>query len=549
MPSSLEQLHERARSWTAPISEEAPAGASAKHEPAYEALSLEISGLESPTGAPVNWGKVVEQAGDLLRRSSKDLYLASYLAYGLSVTDGLRGTLTGVTVLTDVLEQYWPSLFPEAKRLRGRANAVGWFVNRMAAALPSTPVAGEDGEVAEALEAAVRRLVEISRARFEEQAPALSPLLEGVIRLRSRIPHPASSSPAPASVPVSAIESKPEVPAAAPVSPAQVPAKSEQPLPPAMVPGGSPGAPPGSADSAHEFLRNIGGSLVETARVLRQAQSSDPLAYRVLRAGLWLHLTQPPAVGAAGRTQVASIPSSLRAQLDRLESHARWAELLEESEGALGQYRFVLELQRYSAVALAGLGASHAPARETVRQEVAALLKRMPGLENLLSVDGTPLADERTQKWLEAEVVEHPAPAIPLPRAAVPEEEINPLHPELRELLASGRVSEALAKLHQQAAAAPNGRARFKARLSLARFCVISGQPALSQALYEPLVAESASRGLDEWEPALSAECLEGLLIVARISQKNTVSPSSENWLHFKRLVQLDPSASLRLIL
>lgn len=548
MPSSLEQLRERARSWTAPISEEAPAGASAKHEPTYEALSLEIAGLESPTGAPVNWGKVVEQAGDLLRRSSKDLYLASYLAYGLSVTDGLRGALTGVTVLSEVLEQYWEGLFPEAKRLRGRANAVSWWVNRLGGALPSAPVTGADGEVAEALELAVRKLAELSRARFGEQAPAMGPLLEGVARLRARIPTSAAPSTPRISEPAPAPEPKPEAPVAMPASPSPGAAKPELALPPALAAVNLSG-PTGGADSAHEFLRSVGGALVETARMLRQAQAQEPLAYRVLRTGLWMHLTQAPAVGASGRTQVASLPSSLRTQLDRLETHGRWAELLEESETALGQYRFVLDLQRYSAVALAGLGPGAASARETVRQELAALIKRMPGLETLLSADGVPLADERTRQWLEAEVLERPAPEVPAVRAAAPEEELNPLHPEIREMLASGKASEALARLHQQAAAASHGRARFKARLGLARLCVISGQPALAQATYEPLVAESASRGLDEWEPALSAECLEGLLLVARIGQKNPVSPSSENWPHFKRLVQLDPSASLRLIL
>lgn len=231
-----------------------------------------------------------------------------------------------------------------------------------------------------------------------------------------------------------------------------------------------------------------------------------------------------------------------------METHARWPELLEEAESALGLHRFALDLQRYSAVALAGLGPSHAPAREAMRLELAALLKRLPGLGGLLASDGTPLAGERTRQWLEEEVLERATPPAPAPRAdALPEKDLETFPAEVRELIASGKLSEAITRMQQQVATAGTHRDRFKARLVLARLCVISGQQLLAQALYETLVTESAARGLDDWEPALSAECLEGILLATRIVQKNTGNPSPEYWANFRRLALLDPSASLRL--
>ncbi|HZI07273.1 MAG TPA: TssA family type VI secretion system protein, partial [Archangium sp.] len=287
MPHSPDELRERAKAWTEPISAEAPAGLPAKHEPAYEAVTQEIARLESPTGSPVSWSKVVTQAGELLQRNSKDLWLASYLAYGLHATEGLHGAVTGVTVLTDVLERYWPTLFPESKRLRGRVNAVSWFVDRMAAALPTAQVTGGDGQVVEALEVAARRLAEVARARFEEQGPALGPLLEGVERLRERLPAAARLVQPPASPPAPIPE-----PGPAPVVPS-----TPAPLP--AVPVVQPG---GGVDSVLDLLRGMGTSLQEAARVLRKANTADPLAYRLLRLGLWLHITQPPEPGPEGRT-------------------------------------------------------------------------------------------------------------------------------------------------------------------------------------------------------------------------------------------------------
>ena len=397
MPLSLEELRERARPWTEPISPDAPAGASAKHEPAYELVAQEVARLESPTGAPVSWSQVVTNAGEFLRRSSKDLWLASYFAYGLHATEGLRGTVTGITVLAEVLERYWPALFPETARMRGRSNAVGWFVHRLASALPSVQVAGDDRELVVSLDMAARRLADIARARFEDQGPALGPLLEGVERLVHRLPVP----PPPTAPSVAPAGSMP-FPVTAPALPA----------PPTSPVGSAPGS-----EAILDYLRGVGGALAETSRLLRKANAADPLAYRLLRVGLWLHLTQPPPAGPEGRTHLSGLPLSLREQLERLESHARWVELLEEAESAMGQYRFVLDLQRASATALAGLGPSHGLARDAVRLETAAMLNRMPGVVRLLASDGTPLANERTRQWLESEVLEFRRPS-PRSRAA-----------------------------------------------------------------------------------------------------------------------------------
>ncbi|WP_205507665.1 type VI secretion system ImpA family N-terminal domain-containing protein, partial [Myxococcus vastator] len=194
MPPTLEQLRERALPWAEPVPGASPAGVQAKHEPAYEAVALEVAKLESPASNAVRWDDVVEGASALLKHTTKDLWLASYLAYGLYATRGVDGAATGTAVLAEVTERYWQDLFPEAKRLRGRANAVAWFVDRLGRILPTVEQSSVSAEPLDALAVAVKRLAQLSRERFSDMAPAFGPLQDAITRLRAGLPEPEPAS-------------------------------------------------------------------------------------------------------------------------------------------------------------------------------------------------------------------------------------------------------------------------------------------------------------------------------------------------------------------
>jgi type VI secretion system protein VasJ len=549
MALSAEYLHERARPWTEPISAEMPSGVLAKHDPAYEAVSTEVAKLESPASDAVNWGEVVRGSSQLLQHTTKDLWLASYLAYGLYMTEGLSGALTGMAVLTEMTDRYWPSLFPDAKRLRGRVNAMTWFVERMGRVLPSVKVTAADRELVAHLGEVASRFAELARARFEGQAPAFGPLLDGVARLRATLP---AEAPIPVVPPALAAAPAAQVTPSVPAP--QMPAPTAAPVPAFSVPP-TPAAELASAETATDFLRNVGSSLVSAAGLVRRANVANPLAYRMLRTGLWLHLAQLPASGANGRTTLPPVPPALRQRLELMASNSRWLELLEEAESALAQNRFALDLQRYSASALAGLGTTHAAAREALLLELTTFLRRMPGVVDLVASDGTPLTNAATKQWLQAEVLERTAPvaAAPSVRLSLPPPRIeaqpsgnSALEEEALALLAAGKPEDALARLQAAVNAASTGRARFVARLSLARMCANSGHLALAQALYEALDAECSAQQLDAWEPALAAACLEGFLTSVISFAKDSGRLEVDLRLRYRRLAQLDASAALR---
>src|SRR5262249_20623992 len=148
-----------------------------------------------------------------------------------------------------------------------------------------------------------------------------------------------------------------------------------------------------------------GSSLVSAARTLRHANLADPVPFRILRTGLWLHISELPPTGPNGRTAIEPFPTPRRTQLEQMSTHSKWAELLEESESALENQRFNLDLHFFSAQALAALGAQYQAARAALMAEVGAYLRRLPSAVELLASDGSPLADSATREWIAAEVV------------------------------------------------------------------------------------------------------------------------------------------------
>jgi type VI secretion system protein VasJ len=560
MTPSTDSLRERATTWLQPISAETPCGVSSKHHPAYESVFAEVAKLESPTGDTVRWDEVVRGAGELLRQNTKDLWLASYFAYGMYVTEGLPGAITGTTLLAELTERYWEGLFPEASRLRSRGLALSWYVEHMSRVLPSLGTDGLSPEVVEALAASVSKLAEVTRARLASQGPALGPLVSGVERLRANLPKEASApggvtpTAAPAAAPLAASPT-PATPVETPASPS--PAPSAAPPQPATTVLASqllaaPTSELASAEAATDFLRNVGSSLASAAAVLRRANPADPNAYRLLRTGLWLHVSQPPPTGATGRTSIPPLPPALRTKLETLATNTRWAELLDESESAMVQYRFALDLQRFSANALTSLGPTHAPAREALLLELTSLLKRMPTVMELVASDGTPLADAASKEWLQREVLAKPSAAsrprlsLPLLRETEVPAQAMTSEEDIQSLVSTGKTGEALALLQSHAASATTDRARFVARLRLARTCALAGQLSAARALYEALDAECTAHALDAWEPTLAAACLEGFLTCNTASKDSSEGLVGDDWIRYRRLAQLDPAAALR---
>jgi len=393
-----------------------------------------------------------------------------------------------------------------------------WFVEKTTIALGRASPPGKLEE-AEALEVAARRLSQLAREKLGELCPAFGPVLDPVAALKAAATPP---------------EQAPSAPQAPTSSPEQ--ASPHPDAPASAAPPPAAGADPG------EFLGNVGSSLVDVAAALRQADASDPQAYRILRVGLWLHMpAAPPATG--GRTQIPAPPEGLRAKLATIAQNQVWPALLEETEAATSQHRFWLDLHRMSFEALSALGPTRERARDAVVAELRSLLARMPQLPTLSFGDGTPLADPQTRAWIEEQVLAS-TDAAPGRRAGVTDDDgAAEKLAGAKKLLSARQVPEALALLRDEAARR-NGRRRFLLTTEAARLCASAGLTAIAKSLYEELDREGRAHRLEEWEPELAAECLKGLLASARALAKDPRGSLPDLTEPYRRLCRIDPAAA-----
>ncbi|MGF1469522.1 MAG: type VI secretion system domain-containing protein, partial [Sandaracinaceae bacterium] len=351
--------------------------------------------------------------------------------------------------------------------------------------------------------------------------------LVGGVRRGVARPPPPSRCPPPAG-----LAAGPGLPRAAPAGagagskggPDRPPAAGRQVAPDQAPDPGSPGEAPGLGAGASpplgpsgtpgttvqpSELRRLTGPILErcleAASTLRLAAPGDPAAYRIARMALALDTGRAPPATSGTRTAVPAPSASQVRELEAWAARGDFASLLDAAEGALRSHRFWLDLHRYAAIALAGLGVDYRAARAEVLSGCAYLAVRYPELLELTFRDGLPFASEATRAWIEAEV---------LPGAARRGAAAEP-SPGLgrdgdlaaaRRALVSGDRDHALRLLAELTRAAEGGRSRFRARLELARALATGSTVDAAEGLLEGLGRRIDQLGLEAWEPELAAE-------------------------------------------
>jgi type VI secretion system protein VasJ len=512
-----------------PISEVTPAGADASYEDAFQALKAEVDKLSSASGT-ADFDRVVTLGAKVVSEMSKDLSAVCYLAIGLNRTQGYAGLAEGLAAVRHLNETYWEDLYPPARRMKARRNALQFLIERVRDWMEQNRATPEHREALEWAVEEVAALQAHATDAMGDEAPAFSlvarQLREALQRLPSPEPPPDSGEPAPTDAPS----------AGAPPAPAP-----STPPPPPSAAGDAAGGALGDLRSAADATRAV----TRVAAFLREQSPYDATAFALMRAARWGPIVQlPPNQG--GKTLLEAPPAARRAALTNLAMQGPFDAAVREAEGAFPQspFHFWLDLQRLLAGALGSLGAPATPARDAVVSATLALVHRLPQLPALTFSDGTPFADPLTVDWLAELSSARGGGEAPGARA---DDGLQEAVQEARALLASGDLPAALRHLNGEEGPPA---VRLRRRLAAADLCFRGGRADVARAVLEGIDETVRRHELEAWEPALALDalrllhrCYGALGQAAPAAEKPALRERADAV--FERVCRLDPAVAL----
>jgi len=515
-----------------PITADAPAGSDARYESEFEELQTEIDKLSSPTASGgVNWKKVGDLSAQILAEKSKDLLVASYFAVSQVRAEKAVGLAVGLTVMHDLVANFWDQLFPAKKRMRGRLSAFEWWLEKTMSMLDDQnvpPIA------AEAQEAMISNLDGLD-ALLEEHMPE-PPMLIKLKRYIQSLPSEAPKSPAPEAAP----PSEPEPPS---VETAET-EEQKTPIPSRPSP---PPEPPKEEMDAGVLISGGLKYLNKAIDILNEADWSDARAYRIRRQAAWINLDGLPA-DTEGKTMIPAPPPATVQALGNMRDQGAWADLLKAAEASLSQLIFWQDLNRMVAEALVGLGSDYQTAHDTVCLETAYFVHRFPGITQLTFANRMPFADADTIAWLkDIAFGAGAAMEAPISTAGSDAEKgrMTEIIQEAQNLAKKKKIKEAVGLVQTEMQSAVAHKEVMLWRMALCQIMVAAKQVPLALPQLE-LIVESIDRfQLETWDPELA---LQGLKIAWQgYKAQNNQDDQDKAAAVLNRINRLNPVAAMGL--
>lgn len=478
-----------------PISENQPAGADAKYEPEYEALTAEIAKLSSVSqSAPISWQAVADNGAAILGQKSKDISVAAYTAVALAHIGGAQGFLDGVNLLRGVCTNFWDDAFPPKAKMRRRLNAYEWWHERALEQLRKENQPAVPAALAAEMADAVNEFDSLIGTLMEEAQPLRD--IKEAIRALPLLPEEQPKEPEP-----------PAPQAPEPQPQAQEPPRAQPPQPSPEPPRQAPAAPaPAQSTQAGDAAAAL-SAFVDAARnyafALRAENPANYLAWQLPRVALWGKITALPPDDDTGQTMVPPPDMERVEAAERLLAGKNWLKAATAADDLFQSYPLCIDLQRIADEALANLGPSFAAARARLRAETAAFVGRLPGLTALSYDGGVPFVSPATRAWLDELAHDGQSGGSAGGGRA---DRIDEVIAEARETLAAGDAAGALRKLEEAHGASAAGNVRLRAE-ELHMLCS-QREAKTAAALARALAREIEQSGLAKLEPDLAVEAM-----------------------------------------
>jgi len=490
-----------------PVSSVAPAGTDVRYDPLYEALQAEIDVKPSTGSGGTDWNKVVASSSNILETRSKDILVAIYLAVGLLQTEGVpQGLLNGINVLSDMIDGYWDNMFPPVKRMRGRVQAFGWWLERTLAYLSSvTDIEPMTVAAMEELLSAANRLYDLLSEKCPD-APPPRRILDFIKSL------PAEEAVQPVSNDNSLQTAQVEPPVETAIQQTLSPPQSQsrpQPQPqPKIEPSFSITAI-SNQDDANKLLTSVISNSYLLVDFMLAEPSPQSSWYRLNLLSAWFEIKKLPTA-TDNKTLIPPPDRQTAILLASMKGGENWGGVIKSGSYNIRRYPFWLDMNRLVAEALGMMGEKFREAKQSVEYETSGFVKRLAGIEKFTFNDGSPFADNQTLSWLRTLDGGGSAGDMPVPSngdglaTKVAEE-----YSLCRELFNSGKQGEGLSRMQALLKAAISGRERFLWRLSLLQLLTLSGMGNLATPHISEVMKDFDSHHLEEWDPEMALHSLK----------------------------------------
>lgn len=288
---------------------------------------------------------------------------------------------------------------------------------------------------------------------------------------------------------------------------------------------------------------HLGSATARLCAALRALSLTDPQAYWLSRSLRWAthDLLRPERAAEVAQNKwktplpVPQGHKNLSKQLPARLAQGQQAAVLSDCEDLFAQYPLWLDLQRYAAQALEGLGPDGVVARAILSHQIVLLLNRCPDVVRFRfsDRDATPVADPETQTWLEGERAR--LGAVP---SAGAEGATSAASEPLPEGLAPG-----VSHLQRQILRAESGRQRFELRLRLVELLLRHQRSDIAVPVITDLLTSAEEHRLRDWQPELFARSLRLAVEAARAAELDR-SARGQVW---AKLCQVAPGEAIAL--
>lgn len=522
-----------------PINPDTPTGGDIKYDPDFETLQGEIDKLASPSATEgVNWRTVAELSAAILEEKSKDLLVAAYFAVSRIHVDKLEGLVVGVAVYRDLVETFWDTLYPAKKRMRGRINALEWWIEKTETALAAIQSGAFKEETRQGL---MENLAQI-QALLNDALPepvSISPIERAVGRFKTVAPKPEPSKTPP---PKEAPPAPPETGTSPGPSPAPVSA-ARQSEPPEQGDTVSP-------EDARKALEHGFTAIGNAAHYFFTRDAQNPLGYQYNRLSIWGGLDELPVTAEDRKTIIPPPEAHIVTALKELLEKGDYTNLLAVAESKVADYLFWLDLNYYAAEALKGLGGGYDRAREAVCRETACFIHRFPDLPLLQFADGTPFADSKTTAWIKRIGFGGAVMATPVSPSsgASGDDAADGMEKEIRRaeaLAGEKKLHQALALLQSHYKKSCSRREALLWRIALVQLLIGARKTDIALPHVEQILCDIEDYRLEAWDPDLALNGLKTVLTGLRLNGEPAAMEKAMDVL--SKIARLDAAAALDL--